>query len=378
MSVDSWGGVIAYSQFDTTDYQFRLAVIRGGVQELLPVAAQSVPFDLDVGPGPDGKPTLVYARCPIATGSPYATGCDLYRYSLSTAAEAPIAGANTSSEEVAPSIWKDEIAFVRTQSPFPRPGVMPHFYTRPLERPDVRSTRVDVMPTKECRSGYCRKTTYGTVDETELHGSRLAAVVHAGPGTVDAPNVEVRLVDHGKATSVANTAVGAISVRKAFIGLSFEDDGILSFARSFFYASPDAVYRYDIAKQRYTSSPLPRMTYGLAANGHGRYLRLATCTPDCPAIPPQPGSTLGAPGPLPLNLTRTDQLRFGSARPPAADADGDRGAPARHNPRRVARRLGATRSTSRVGRPVLPVEPVDARRVEVRGHGHADGGEEPI
>jgi hypothetical protein len=315
VSIDSWGGVIAYSQFDAATYQFRLAVIRGGVQELLPVAPQSVPFNLDVGPDPHGEPTLVYARCPIATPTPYATGCDLYRYSFATAAEAPLGGANTSSEEVAPSIWKGEIAFVRTSSPFPRRGVMPHVYTRPLDRPDIRSSRVDVMPAKECRSGFCRKTTYGTVDETELHGRRLAAVVHAGPGTIDAPNVEVRLVDGGKATRVANTAVGAISVRKAFLGLSFED-GRLSFARSFVSSSPDAIYRYDIAKHRVTSSTRPRTTYGLAADGTGRYLRLGTCIPACPAIPAQPESTPGALGPLPLDLTRTDRLRFVSARPP--------------------------------------------------------------
>ncbi len=316
VSIDSWGGVIAYSQFDAVTYQYRLAVIRGGAPELLPLAPQPVPFDLDVGPGPDGKPTLVYSRCPIATEVVYATGCDLYRYSFATGTEAPIAGANTSSEEVAPSIWKDEIAFARTQSPFTSARVMPHVYTRPLDKPDIRSTRIDVMPAKECRAGACRKTTYGKVDEVELHGSRLAAVVHAGPGTIDAPNVEVRLVDHGTATRVAETAVGAISVRKEFIGLSFED-GSLSFARSFFYASPDAIYRYDIAKHRYTSTTLPRTTYGLAADGGGRYLRLGTCTPGCPAIPPQPGSTSYpyGPGPFPLDLVRTDPLKFVSTRP---------------------------------------------------------------
>ena len=46
------------------------------------------------------------------------------------------------------------------------------------------------------------------------------------------------------------------------------------------------------------------------------YLRLGTCTPGCPAIPPQPGSTPYAPGPFPLELTRTDPLPFVSARPP--------------------------------------------------------------
>ena len=84
VSIDAWGGVIAYSQFDAGTYQYRLAVIRGGAPEQLPVAAQSVPFDLDVGPGADGTPALVYARCPVA-GIPVARGCDLYHYSFATA-----------------------------------------------------------------------------------------------------------------------------------------------------------------------------------------------------------------------------------------------------------------------------------------------------
>jgi hypothetical protein len=310
VAVDAWGGVIAYSQFDAASYQFRLAVIRGGAPELLPVAAQPEPFDLDVGPGPDGTPTLVYSRCPTAT-----TGCDLYRYSFATATEAPIAGSNSSSEEVAPSIWKDTIAFARTRSRVPRRGVVPHVYTRPLDRPETRSTRVPVMPARECQAGFCRTTTYGTVDETELHGSRLAAVVHVGPGTADAPNVEVRLIDRGKATRVANTAVGAISVRKQFLGLSFER-GSLVFARSFYYSRADTLYRFEIATRRYTSAALPRMTYGLAAVGGGRYVRLGTCRPGCPTIPPPEGSTPYAPGPLPLDLTRTEAARFVAARAP--------------------------------------------------------------
>jgi hypothetical protein len=127
--------------------------------------------------------------------------------------------------------------------------------------------------------------------------------------------VQVRLVDAGKVTRVADTAVGAISVRKQFMGLSFEQ-GRLSFARSFFYAPPDLVYRYDIARRRYSRSTLARTTYGLAANGTNRYVRLGTCTHDCPAIAPEPGSAPYAPGPFALELVRTDPLPFVSARPP--------------------------------------------------------------
>jgi hypothetical protein len=110
VSADAWGGVIAYSQFDASSRMYGLAVIRGGVRDVLSVAAQPVPFELDVGPGPDGKPAVVYTRCRIGAGETFTTGFDLYRYSFATATEAPIAGANTSSEEVAPSIWKDRIA----------------------------------------------------------------------------------------------------------------------------------------------------------------------------------------------------------------------------------------------------------------------------
>jgi hypothetical protein len=310
VSLDAWGGVTAFSQFDPATYEYRLAVIRGGAPELLPLAPQPAPFDLDVGPGPDGKPTLVYARCPVATGTPVANGCDLYRYSFATATEAPIAGANTASEETAPSVWKDELVFARTR-PY---AAVARVYRRPLDRPGARSTRLALIPRERCRAGACRRTDYGTVDETELRGSRLAVVVRVGPGRYDAPDVQVRLLDHGRATLVANAAVGAISVRKQFLGLSFEA-GTLSFARSFYYSSPDRVFRYRIARGRYSSAALARTTYGLAAAGGG-YLRLGTCIPGCTTIPPPPGSTLFAPGPFPLDLTAIGAPRFTRASPP--------------------------------------------------------------
>jgi hypothetical protein len=295
VSLDGWGGTIAFSQFDSATHGYRLAVIAGGAPELLPVAPQTIPFDVDVGPGPDGRPLLVYARCTNVAG-PLRFGCDLYRYSFTTRAETPIAGANTSLEEIAPTVWKDQVAFARTRS-VAGERALPRVYARPLDEPGARSRRLPVMPG--------RPTAYGSVEELELHGGRLAAVVRAGPGSIDAPDVEVRLLDGATVRRVARTGVGAISVRKMFAGLTFEGDR-LSYARAYFYSSADAVYRYDIGTRRTTSAPLPRTTYGLAAAGGRRYLRLGTA----------PGTRPGAADPMPLELARTAPLRFAPARAP--------------------------------------------------------------
>ena len=67
------------------------------------VAASAQPFDLDVGPGPDGAPLVVYSRAG-----------DLFQFDPATRLEQPLAEVNTPGTEVHPSIRRDALAFVRT------------------------------------------------------------------------------------------------------------------------------------------------------------------------------------------------------------------------------------------------------------------------
>ena len=66
----------------------------------LPVPARAVPFDADIGPGPDGTPWIVYSRCktepplttPLSTSTVYTQGrgCRLYRFDVTSGEEKPL------------------------------------------------------------------------------------------------------------------------------------------------------------------------------------------------------------------------------------------------------------------------------------------------
>lgn len=60
--VRAYGGVIVFSSFDLERDAYRLAVRRDGRTERPVVPASDEPVDADVGPGPDGSPTLVYSH----------------------------------------------------------------------------------------------------------------------------------------------------------------------------------------------------------------------------------------------------------------------------------------------------------------------------
>jgi hypothetical protein len=124
--VSAYAGHVVWSQFE--DGAFRLyeahASPAGQVTTRLAAPPRGVPFDADIGPGRDGKPTVVYSRCrteprlgadqlPIwATGR----GCRIYELGLGATAETRLPGAGS---EFLPSIWRDRIAFGRVYDRYP-------------------------------------------------------------------------------------------------------------------------------------------------------------------------------------------------------------------------------------------------------------------
>jgi hypothetical protein len=61
-SADAYGEVIAWSSYDVLAKTFHLELLRGGQAITPAIATSPTPVDLDVGPGPDGAPLVVYAR----------------------------------------------------------------------------------------------------------------------------------------------------------------------------------------------------------------------------------------------------------------------------------------------------------------------------
>jgi hypothetical protein len=101
-TADAYGDVIAWSSYDTASKTYSLRLLRGGRPVTPAVEPSGKPFDLDVGPGPDGAPLVVYARAG-----------DLFQYDPATGLEQPLAEVNTRGIERNPSIHRSALAFVR-------------------------------------------------------------------------------------------------------------------------------------------------------------------------------------------------------------------------------------------------------------------------
>jgi hypothetical protein len=140
-AVSAHGGLAVWSGWSERAQRYRLvAWSRGGGRRVLPVRGQRVPFDADVGPGPSGRPVVVYSRCRrppdlgrSSTELPtYVSGrgCDLYLYDPRTRREREIAARSLpGTSEMLPSVWGKRIAFARVYEKRSAPqSVYPHLY----------------------------------------------------------------------------------------------------------------------------------------------------------------------------------------------------------------------------------------------------------
>jgi hypothetical protein len=101
-TADAYGDLIAWSSYDAGTKTYSLRLLRGRQPVSPAVETSSKPFDLDVGPGPDGAPLVVYAR-----------HGDLFQFDPAAGLEQPLAEVNTKGIESAPSLHRSALAFVR-------------------------------------------------------------------------------------------------------------------------------------------------------------------------------------------------------------------------------------------------------------------------
>jgi hypothetical protein len=136
-----FGARVVWSSFDPGTATYRLMTRFAGVTSVVPVAPRKAPFDVDLGPNRSGDTVAAYARChtdpalntvPIRQAT--ARGCDLYEFNFATGREARLAAPSTrSASEVLPSMWRNEVAFVRIyERRKGRAGALPHLYVRRL------------------------------------------------------------------------------------------------------------------------------------------------------------------------------------------------------------------------------------------------------
>jgi hypothetical protein len=302
-----WGGVAAFSLYDSASNTYRLAISRNaGRSELVEVAAQARAFDVDVGPDESGSATLVYSRC--ASGVLRPRGCDIYRYSLSARRESKLIDASTrNASEITPTVWGARIAFARLRDSAGRDR-RPRIYTRTLNAPRSRpSRRLPLIASRFCRRDGC------TVDELELRGRWLALNIRY-PGAA-CPDGQVRLDSlAGRAIRVAAQHCGLNG--RQFIGLSF-DARNLYFAR-FCVAAPldcdrAGAFRYSLNPARYSLAEFGLRLTGFSYDAAGRAFEVLA-----------PDSALGycgnaAAGPAPppdCQIVLTYPLTFTPARAP--------------------------------------------------------------
>ena len=117
----AYGGRVVWAELG--DLGWQLKTLDAGRPADLPIAPFKSDGALDVGPGEDGSPTLVFSRCE-RTAEGGTTGCDVFRYDFASRAESPVTTINTpAAVETLPSVWGRRIAFMRRVPGRTRPAL---------------------------------------------------------------------------------------------------------------------------------------------------------------------------------------------------------------------------------------------------------------
>jgi hypothetical protein len=190
----------------------------GGVTSEVPVRPRTVPFDVDLGPDPDGRPIAAYSRCrreprrrDPAIGNVIAQlpqwssgrGCELYEFDFQLRRESRIPGASTSrASEFLPTVSYTRIAFARTyEHRSGTAGKRAYLYERSLVFEKRRSRRLIAgrrSTLRFCSGGRprrCRRLIEPGPTALDLHERRLALGWDSGTST--GPTSDVHLEQIG-------------------------------------------------------------------------------------------------------------------------------------------------------------------------------------
>lgn len=114
-ALDGWGGWLVWSRRDAGGAFTLVARAPDGTGLALPAPAQRRPYDARIGPGPDGRPLVVYSRCAAPAAQP-PTGCDVWRIDPDSGETRAVAAASRPDvDERLPTVWGTRIAFARQE-----------------------------------------------------------------------------------------------------------------------------------------------------------------------------------------------------------------------------------------------------------------------
>jgi len=259
--VKAYGGVAIFSRWDGAAYSL-VASTAGGPLQPLAVPPQSKRFDADIGPGPDGRPTVVLRQC-------VASGCGLSLLALDGTAPVPT-GLKVPRATVHPTLWHRTIAW--------------------LDHGRIR--------TRDSLIARVKRTT--DVLALELYGRRLALAVADATGGGVCGRREIRLMNirSGKVRVLGSQLCGLNG--QTFHGPTFAA-GWLYFARSCNLACGATRYgafRYRLRDGRYEIAGDGRPIAGWAWGGGGSAYQLRAV------------SDVGCSDPAACTLVWTDGLQF--------------------------------------------------------------------
>lgn len=270
--IAAFGGRLLWSTLDHASGNWSLVTRAGGVTQVVPVPPRRVPFDADLGPGPDGAPVAVYSRCVRETtpGSGFAPplynrgrGCDLYLYDFAAGTERRLANASApNASEFFPTIWRGTVAFARVYDDKPD---LPYVYTRSLAATQP-STRRPGGPRNVCTRDRatgrlsCTPRDVSRPMSLELYGTRLAFTwTYAGRG--EGLDTEIRLDTIGGGHALVARQTGGGLTQVAFGWPAFEA-GRLFWAQACFgdpagCPGRSGIFRWSITTRRTERADAP-------------------------------------------------------------------------------------------------------------------------
>ncbi len=294
-AVEAYGDVAVWSDYEAADRAWHVVVRRDGTVSTLPTPTAAKAIEVDIGPGPSGRPMLAYVSC--------AGGCDVVVSNVDGSAPRLVPGSQRASH---PTIWGERVAWVNG-----RAKVM-------ISRLDGGGRRMlGGAPHRKCYYSspvghsplVCRAPQEPSVDALALYRGQLALidrfVLDDGIGAV------------GTTTEVRTEAIAGGPQRLvALLGVGEGDESWLgpswSAGKLYFYedsiGAGFVVYRFDPARGTYLSARADTYLTGFSVVGERAYE--ATAPGD-----PRSGVICGEEG-LACVLQVSDRFAFRPARAP--------------------------------------------------------------
>ena len=220
--VREYAGWLLFSRWDGTRYH--LATWHAGSVRDLAVPSQRTPYDADAGPDSRGRPSGVVSLC--------RRSCDLYVIGFDSGDRLrPVRNANTSHDELAPTVWHGRLAFGRRYGPDQVVA-----YTKRLNAPRSHpSDRLAGLPARRCGAAAppsCRRIEGVKLPAMDLWGRWVAQSWTYQPD--DFPGFrqnEIRLTNLGRSDTRQLAAMGTGIAGQTYLGPSI-DNGRVAFFRA--------------------------------------------------------------------------------------------------------------------------------------------------